>query len=386
MVILGNVAFNALLDVYGILPTPGVRGINLKKFGLDRHARIGKAYAVRQQHPEVIILGSSRAESAFDPRHSYFAGTRVYNLAFPGAAVYEELRYLQHATGSGKLKQAVVAVDFFQFLHKSQKLAPDFREDRLTFDALGNPQSYPWSDVVSLFASGSAFKESWRSLKKQSKQISIYRDDGYRDDSDDIPSMLRQRNGQKYEFLVSEKGYVRVYRGGASALTNYSVINRSPYTDIEVMRRLSDKEQFALIVLVPPVHVRHLALIDLLDLWPAFEDWKKTLVRLLSEGRDDDVCALWDFAQVTPMTIESIPADGSGVSMRWWRESSHATSTAGAEVMNAIGAGVTSEIGQCLSRSNMGVALAQQRNALSEWEQANALEMNELREMLANVR
>lgn len=385
-VVLGNVAFNVMIDTYGIVGTPRWKGVNAEKFGVDRHARVAKAYQVRDYHPDAAIFGSSRAESAFDPLHSYFAGYKTYNLAFPGAAVYEEYRYLQHVAALGKLQRAIVALDFFQFLDSSQKLAPDFREDRLLLTENGRRQIFPWLDVLSLMASGGAFKESWRGLKMQRKQTSIYRADGYRDDSDDIPLMLRQRGGQAYEFIASEKGYVRVYRGRGSALTNFSTIQRDPYQDVRAMRDLSEAANFELALILPPVHVRHLALIDMLGLWSRFEEWKRELVRVLADGRNGHKCLLWDFSTINQMTMESIPPNGSGKQMRWWRESSHATRAMGALTLDTILAGNNSEVGVCLDAGNVDEYLALQLELLKAWEGSNSAAMTELQEVVINAR
>lgn len=386
--VVGNLVFNVVIDTYGIFGMPRLKSVNAEKLGFDRHARIAKGYAIPGNKPEAIILGSSRAESAFDPLHPYFSGLRTYNVAFPAAAAYEEFRYLQHASHGGHLKRAVVAIDYHQFVDQRQKISSDFSEERLALDASGEIQAFPWFDLISLAASGSAFKESWWAFRYQQRRKSIYRADGYRDDGDDIPSMMRNRGGQKYEFLASERGYVRVYRKGASAVSDYKWINRPPIDDIVAMRKLADEKNIDLIFVISPVHARHLALIKALGLWSSFEEWKRQLVAVAGGKLVGGACTLWDFASINAITAEPVPEDGTNTSMKWWRESSHVTSAGGAKMLDVIQSGTPYEgqYGDCLTPERIDAVLLRQRIALDDWESKNPRDVAEIRGLVDNVR
>lgn len=382
----GNLVFNALIDAYQIFGTPTRAGINAVKHGVDRHARISKAYAVMQRSPEAVMLGSSRAESTLDPTHPVFSGLRSYNLAFPGAAVYEQFRYLQHAAHTGRLKKAVVALDFHQFLDDQQKLSSDFGEDRLGVDAGGKAQGFPWLDAISLVASGSAFKESWWSLRHQRNRESIYRPDGYRDDSGDVPPMLERKGGQKAEFLASERGYVRVYRSGASALSNYQLIKRDPARDVRDILELGRQQNIEVVFVISPVHARHLALIKALGLWDRFEEWKRQLALMVGEPAVNGRCVLRDFTTINEMTTEAVPPEDSKVPMKWWRESSHATSAAGWRMLDVIHTGISpaGAYGDCLTPSRIDAVLVRERQALTEWDNRNPADLAEIQNLAKN--
>lgn len=383
---LGNLFFNILIDMYKIFGTPTWAGINSTKHGVDRHARIAKAYAVMQSSPEAAILGSSRAESALDPMHPLFSGQRTYNLAFPGAAVYEQFRYLQHAAHSGQLKKAMVALDFHQFLGNQQKLSSDFRENRLAVDAQGTFQSYPWLDAISLVASGSAFKESWWSLRHQRNQESIYRSDGYRNDSGDVPAMHGKKGGQKIEFLASERSYVRVYRSGASALTNYQLIKREPEKDVQDMLELGRQQNIEVVFVISPIHARHLALIKAMGLWERFENWKRQLALIVGEPTTNGQCAIRDFTTINEITSEAVQPEDSKIAMKWWRESSHASSAAGWKMLDVIQSGMSpiENYGDCLTPSGIDALLAREREALSKWENSNPADLAEIQNLAKN--
>lgn len=377
--------FNILVDVHGVFGTPDIGGINAVKHGPDRHARIAKAYAVTGYRPHSVILGTSRAESLLDPGHPFFAGRRVYNLALPGASLYEQLRYLQHATVSGDLRSAYFTIDFHQFIAEQQRVSGDFSEGRLAVDSEGR-QTNTWHDVLSLLFGAPAFKDSWWSIRHQKSHPSIYRRDGYRSDENDIPPMLEKPDGQRGEFRGSERGYVRVYSVRGSTVANSVPIARNPYDDLRVLQDWALRHRIDLTMIIPPVHVRHLLLIKELGLWSRFEDWKRQLADMRIASSTDKICRVWDFAMVMPVSTEEVPPSGSREPMRWWRESSHATVATGNKVLDVIAGAqeVVSEsppFGKCLVKEGLEAYLAAQRQALDSWAATHPGELAEIRQL-----
>lgn len=362
-------AFTGGMDIYRIFGTPTLGGVNAGKTGIDHHARIAKAYAVRDFKPQAVILGSSRAESAFDPRHPYFGGRNAYNLAFQGASIYEQYRYLQHATAPGALRQAVVAVDLFQFLGGAQWVSEDFDEARLALDADGRPLGYPWRDVARLTLTGSAVDASFRALRHQRRKPSIYRADGYRDDSDDIPQMLKRPEGQHWEFVRSERGFYQLYPMPRAPMKSSGVVLRSAYEDLERMLQWAGTHAIDLVLVIPPVHARHLEVIWQLGMWPDLEAWKRRLAAIVSASSPGKGCRLWDFSVYSGLATEPLPLPGKV--MRWWRESSHATSAAGGamldEMMNRRGQLDGESAGACLFPGDIEHVLQRERAAAHDW-------------------
>jgi hypothetical protein len=376
-------AFNAWMDIYRVFGTPVVRGINAEKTGVDRHARIAKAYAVRDFAPQAVILGSSRAESAFDPAHPYFAGLKTYNLAFQGASVYEQYRYLQHATATGQLRSALVVIDLFQFLGGAQWVSEDFDEGRLALDVDGSPVSYPWRDVARLSLTGSAFRDSFRSLRHQRRKPSIYRADGYRDDSDDVPQMLKRPEGQRWEFVRSERGFLQLYPMPRAPMKSSSTVLHTAYEDLERMLRWGRANGVDIVLVIPPVHARHLEVIWRLGMWPELEVWKRRLVGIVADAAENQGCGLWDFSGYSMITTEALPQPGQV--MRWWRESSHASSAAGNAVLDMImegrGRTIGEQLGRCLDRENIEYYLEVDRNAAYEWRRNYSEDAREIEAM-----
>ncbi|MRR50482.1 MAG: hypothetical protein EG825_06145 [Rhodocyclaceae bacterium] len=377
--LLGVIAgFDAFIDPYDVFGTPTVDGINRVKHGIRTHTRTAKAYVVRRVQPKTIILGSSRAESAFRPSHPGFTRLPVYNLAFSGAGIYEVMRYFQHAVSVAPVEEAVIALDFGMFDPRTHP-AWDFKEERLAVDSTGRPQPTPWADLASLLLSGDALKESWKSLRQQRAHRTTYGPDGLRDESFDIPEILNEYGGHRKTFLGNEQMFACLYAGygGHMAFTDTS----RHLDTLDLARQIMDlavEKKVRLTLLIPPLHVRHLETLHQGGVWSSFEEWKRSLTALAAQ-RD---IPLWDFAQANPITTEELPPLGDrSTAMRWFRESSHALSSAGSAALDRIyGVGLPA-YGRQLRPDNIDFALAQDREALSAWHVSHSDDVTEIRSL-----
>jgi hypothetical protein len=129
-------------------------------------------------------------------------------------------------------------------------------------------------------------------------------------------------------------------------------------------------------LLIPPLHVRHLETLDQGGVWSSFEEWKKALTRLAAERG----VPLWDFAQANPITTEELPPLGDNkTAMRWFRESSHALSSAGSAALDRIEGSGLPAYGRQLRPDNIDRALAQDRQALTVWHASHPGDVAEIR-------
>jgi hypothetical protein len=363
----GIVAFTVAVDPYDLVGTQIIDGFNAVKHGIGHHARTTKAYVVRHAAPRTVIFGSSRAESAFNPRHPGLTAQPAYNLAFPAASLYEILRYFQHATAIAPVEEAIVSLDFGMF--DANRAAPtwDFDERRLSVDAAGRPQPLYWRDIAALVLSSDAVKVSLWSLRHQQRTLDTYGRDGLRDEQADIPEILSEHGGHRKAFLHNEQGFVCGFAESRATFTFHSEARQ--LDTIDLLRELLDvaaARHVRLVLLIPPVHARHLELIRQSGMWDAFEEWKRR-VALLATDRG---VPFWDFAAANSVTTEAVPALGDTASvMRWFRESSHARGNAGTYALNRI-FGVGEQIadyGRRLDADDVDGALAVDRRALADW-------------------
>ena len=108
------ISFSRFIDPYGFYKQPRIFNINKDKPAFEKNIRMTKAFAIKDQKPDGIILGSSKAEFGFDPKHKYLNNKNFYNLALPGPNIYELYRYLQHAHNIKKQKKVLLFL-FYMF-------------------------------------------------------------------------------------------------------------------------------------------------------------------------------------------------------------------------------------------------------------------------------
>ncbi|HEX8962768.1 MAG TPA: hypothetical protein VF801_07170 [Rhodocyclaceae bacterium] len=340
--LLALAGFNWLLDPYGVFDAPALPGINTVKHGYANHLRLAKAHAVARIRPRAVILGSSRAETAFDPGHPGFPVRPVYNLAMSGAGIYEMLRYLQHAESVRRLDLAVAVVDFFGF-NAAWPVQPGFEESRLRATADGTPSGGSATDLLAALLSRDATADSWWELRHQRDGGTTYDPrTGLRDESFDAPAIL------------AAGGYREAFRNNADYFVRYGYYPSKPprpfaFADRQAdsfasFRRLMDTAHAngtRLILVIPPVHAEQLELIHVLGLWPLLEQWKRNLAGLVADDAarhpEARACELWDFSGYNDITLEPVPAAGDAVTrMHWYREGSHFTRAAGDLVLDRI--------------------------------------------------
>ena len=110
------VGFIVAVDPYYVFGSPSWTGFNLVRPLYESEEWIAKPHQVRRLHPSAVVLGSSSAEAAIDPRHGGWASGPVFNFALPGGPSYALTLGFLHAQRMGTpLKQAVVGLDFFGF-------------------------------------------------------------------------------------------------------------------------------------------------------------------------------------------------------------------------------------------------------------------------------
>ena len=100
---------NGFVDPLSIYDSPRIEGVNALKPALGTRSRIFKTVTVADGRWEALVVGTSRAETGFDPGHPYFRGMRSFNAAL-GGQTYEESFALVRAAGEAGNVRKVVAV------------------------------------------------------------------------------------------------------------------------------------------------------------------------------------------------------------------------------------------------------------------------------------
>ena len=367
---------NLLVDPYGLYGLVEREGFNAAKPTVMQSLRLHKARQVERIRPRAIVLGTSRAERGLDPRHPGFTAQPAYNLAFAGASIYEMLRYYQHARAQQVPEQVVLALDLVAFNVHAQKKA-DFAEERLAVDPDGDVRRGAWlHDLAPTMLTRTALSASLRTLAAQSEaaRIPVF-DAGGQLQPRDYRATIWGGRGHAAAFRASERHFIAEAwfpapryafafgDGGESTFEHYRRLLRLAYADGADLR-----------VLISPGHARQWELLEVVGLWPAWEHWKRELVRLNeAEAARAGVqpFPIWDFSGYNSITTEPVPRMRD-VRMRWHWESSHYQSETGDLILHRVfgtPASVPADFGTRLSGATVEAVLASLRRAKTAYRQ-----------------
>ena len=381
-------AFNFIVDPYGYFDGPRIAGVNELTLGFNHRPLLGKSLAVSRIRPASIILGNSRAESAYDPEHPGFAERPAYNLAVGGAGLGQVRRYFFEALATGRLRQVLLATDLTMFEPslEAQQRIPDLV---MLTDEPGKlaGSGRKWRRLAFILLSGTTSSDSWWSLRHQRDPVAIYRRSGVREESYDEAQVERQ-GGHRSASLDTESVFF------ATALRDVSSPGfREGYETILAQFReivaVSAQHGIRLDIVINPIHARYSYLYAAAGLWPVYEKWKRDLVAVAA--RSPRPVALWDFSGVSKCTAEPMPPAGDATTkMRWYRESGHFRPRLGKLVLDRVygggGEGPCPGLGRRLEAATLEGTLAGQRIALKRWVASHPSDVAEINALAKRYR
>ncbi len=339
---------NRLVDPYQIFSAER-NGIYDDKPALHANMRLHKAFQVRLQKPDALILGSSKAIQGIPTEHALFEGQRVYNLAMPLASMKELTLLLRHANAITPVKRVVLGLDFLSFnaLARTDGPAAGFRPERL----LGNERSAPpINDYLSPLISLDALRASVEVLMMRyhhragpmGRGTSEHRTltgRGGREDTE-IRSRLLDGGHRSNTLKIEEFFTSAVYL--PSPHRQFSFQNHeedSLYWFEEFLRTLHEND-IAASLFISPSHARLNELIHVAGLWNQFEQWKRQMLILtLSVARtyDEAPHEILDLSLPGDITTEPFPDAGdSDYQMRYYYESIHFNQRTGTRVLDRL--------------------------------------------------
>ncbi|MGH7823077.1 MAG: hypothetical protein ACREQ9_25235, partial [Candidatus Binatia bacterium] len=319
---------DALVDPFGVLPSPVIEGVNVPKTEVGDYARLYKAHAVRWRRPTAVILGSSTAIIGLDPAHPGWRTARPYNLALPGASVYQMRRYLEHALAVGPLDRVVIGLDFSAF-NAYFRFDQDFDEGRLRIASDGSPAAGRPLEPLAVTLSMDALRASLGTVRKNRGNAfgPVCGPDGRCWMRAEREWVKRER-GVRRVFGLFERGFLWRF-WFPPPLAKYAFtdpeIRRSPFEELARILELARRHRFDLRLFISPSHARLSEARIAVGLGDEFEEWKRTLARLVAEPADGErPVPLWDFSGYHPLTAEEFPESvDPGATMRWHMDSVH---------------------------------------------------------------
>lgn len=125
-VLLSATVFNYIIDPYNIFQTIKLPGINTAKLATGNRTALTKAYMVSKREAETIITGTSKFDVGINPDSHYLPAPDkpAFNLAIPGADLYQQYRYIQHANNIHKPGLIIMSLEFESFLQQQPATEP----------------------------------------------------------------------------------------------------------------------------------------------------------------------------------------------------------------------------------------------------------------------
>ena len=320
LVILSVGAFNYLLDPYAIFGVKSMPGLNAIKPRPDVMRQESKAIVGVRFRPNALILGNSRAEIGFDPRHPAFEDRhlRAFNAAVPGPGIDYSLQALRTFSEASDIRVAVVGLDFLDFL-----VSPSVHVETMTASAHGLSLSPTKTRLLAAFSSA-AFLDSLQTLWIQrQRDPATLRADGfnplldYREIAakDGYSVLFKQRAQEAARSLAMQPR--NLYAAGSDA---------SPaYTDLRELLRVARDKDIELHLVIYPYHLLLLLQYQEAGLEPLLNRWKADVARLVEDAQHaGGTVSLWDFACPHELVAERIPGDGDVTTkMQWFWEAGH---------------------------------------------------------------
>jgi hypothetical protein len=375
-------AFNLLVDPYDLFRVVDRDGFNRIKSHAGQRAPMFKRKNVERIRPNTLILGNSRAEIGFDPDSpAWPAALRpVFNLALPGTGPQAALDEFRRAQDVGAPRLVLLGLDFL-----------DFRVDpssRLGLAPSPLPPDDPLQalrDRTSALLTIDALVDSLGTLKAQRDPypasltdagfnpmrdyVGIARREGYH-------AMFRQRNQENAKSYV--RGWKSIYLSDGRLAPAFAAV--------EQIIAAAGERRTAVRLVIYPYHAQTLVLFHQAGLWPAFEAWKRELVKLVARAPAGSDVELWDFSSFSPYADESVPGAGDTVSeLRWYWEAGHFKKSLGDILLARLfdARGTDTRWGRRLTPQDIEEHLGELRLARDDYERAHSAVLAELSALTA---
>lgn len=328
----GVVAFNYVVDPYGLIGSARVEGFNQFKVDSNAHTRLLKKYQPNFGRYDTLIVGKSRVEMGIDPTHHCFdeSAMRVYNLGIPGAELPTQFAYALNVIYQQPIEHVLISVDFTDYI--STRQASVSRRPLYMQQGQGSLRYFPdgsvneafwqtvFSDHLKSLFSLDALTSAVKTVATQSDAAADRTDLGF-NPGQDFAAMVRVEGpralfDQKLAELKSKYGrswYFRDAQGNASS----AIDDLAQFLDL-LMARGIDVTLFA-----NPLHEKFWEVMEKNGHMPLYREWQDSMTQMLQK-RSSGALRYWDFSGDSPYIHEQVPAAGvkSGP-LEWFWEPSH---------------------------------------------------------------
>lgn len=368
------IVLGVAVDPYRMYGTAAVPGWTALKPRIYNQASIAKTYQLERVGPRTLLLGNSRVEIGLDPASPRWPAEAhpVFNAALAGTNLRTSLDMLRDAVAAHPPETVLLGLDFLDFLQVPDSLTappaptgPD--ERRLLVDRDGKPNPgrplQVWRDRIVATLTIDAFLDDLATLVDQDPETS------------ETMTPLGFNPLNEYRLFAARQGYNalfaqknEVYKSQYRHYPAPDFVEPLRFPSFQYLHSiigLAMAHDARLILFTHPYHADYLDMLHEVGLWEAFEDWKRSLVKVIeTEARGGSGNThLFDFAGYDEFTTEWVPPPGDRhAAMRWYWEAGHYKSALGNEMLETM-LGRAARFGIALTSANVESALQKIRES-----------------------
>lgn len=327
-------------------------------YGLRRYGgrveydRLFKAIQVNRMDPELILLGSSNVAVGLNPEHVALKNyNSVYNLGLMGANIYEKKRYFQHAASSGKLKKAIIGLEFSAF-NQLRQVKPGFSESRLS-----SRQLQP-KDFLRVYF-------SIRSLMLTAGKLTGGEDDWreYFDKKGALPHPKNFNIKDRKKLFATH--LIQNFSSGGRVYGEYQLSPES-LNHFEDLVETAQHEGVDTHIFIPPVHVTLFYSVSISEYWTTYQQWFRQVVL---------AHPVWDFSGCNSVTTKPFDFEPVNSNEQYYHDPLHYTLRVGNFVINRMSAletgSVPEDFGVYVTSENVSEHLKQVKQQCEQWQREN---------------
>jgi hypothetical protein len=285
-------------------------------------------------NPDVLILGHSRAEVGLDPEATVLArqGLSGYNLAVPGSGIANAHKQMEHLRQNGiRPKVIILGMEFLDFMQASPRnngLAA------LNHSSIASPSANPWFWHFDTLFSLASVSDAVRTLLIQHNQeVETITSRGF--------NPLKQ-----YRPMARDEGYYSLFQQRAQENARVYLKKSAgslvldDFAHLQAILDIAAELGSEVKLIIYPYHAQILVLFEETGLWPAFEDWKKILMKEIAVAlrrHPGTNITLSDFSGYGSYNCEKIPARGDRTTTtEWYWEAGHFKGELGAIMLESL--------------------------------------------------
>ena len=377
--------FNWWIDPYDIYHPEKYKSNNI--VWMSKQLRLAKAYRIKQLRPQGIVIGASTTQLGIDPDHSGWRENVYprYNLALPGASLYESFRYFQHSHELNPSKQLLIGLDFEAF-NIFKQLSDDFNESYMIVSRDGKLQDNYLTTLTATLFSSSAIKASQKKMLYRGRGTHFSNGTEFNEEIDSKPGKQRSAmmwSTTKYvsRLLMPPPGHRFCLDDGTRANSSFQYLR-------QILKTAKESEADVRLF-IQPTHVYLLEVLKALGMMEDYEKWQHRLIGLV-EGVNKQYpkslnFPLWDFSGYNSVTMDEVPpAEEPKRPMDWYYDVGHFKKSLGDMIQDRIfnyndaGRVVPKDFGMQVNSKNIDSYQREQRSKGMKYMLVHQKDINEL--------